>query len=215
MKNPYQNQRHYNSQSSSTYSFRPLLLAFETCCISSEQKSSAETTESTETEKITTESATIGKEITIFLGSTLKATLHTHYSQNPSVLFDGIESFILENGMTHLLFRANTSHASTSGTLKRQCTLQITPRVMPSYHKMQWAIDSCSHTSNSVLACQPTCHPDMSLLLYLSLSITSAVYEQAIESSTEISSCHFQVKSCPSSRKLSASSFVKRRRRQV
>jgi hypothetical protein len=99
----------------------------------------------------------------IFLGSTTKATLDTHYRENPSVLNSGQSSFILENGMTGLVFRANTSHSSTTGSLKKQCTLQICPRVSPSYHNMQWAIDSCSHTSNSVLARQNTCHPDMSL----------------------------------------------------
>jgi hypothetical protein len=99
----------------------------------------------------------------IFLGSTTKATLDTHYRENPSVLSSGQSSFILENGMTHLVFRDNTSHASTKGSLKKQCTLQVCPVVSPSYHNMQWAIDSCSHTSNSVLARQNTCHADMSL----------------------------------------------------
>jgi hypothetical protein len=92
-----------------------------------------------------------------------KATLEAHYGKNPSVFWSGIGSFILENGMTQLVFRANTSHASTKGSLKRQCTLQISSRVSPSYHNLQWTIDSCSHTSNSVLAGQNACHADMNL----------------------------------------------------
>jgi hypothetical protein len=99
----------------------------------------------------------------IFLGSTTKATLDTHYRQIPSVLSLGQSSFILDNGMTHLVFRANTSQSSKIGSLKKQCTLQMNHRISPSYRYMQWAIDSCSHTSNSVLARQNTCHADMSL----------------------------------------------------
>jgi hypothetical protein len=97
----------------------------------------------------------------IFLGSMSKATLDTHYRENPSVVYSGQSSFILENGMTRLIFRANTSHASTKGSLKRQCTLQISPKVSPSYHNLQWALDRCSHTSNSVRSRQNTCHADI------------------------------------------------------
>ncbi|CAL8126202.1 unnamed protein product [Orchesella dallaii] len=107
------------------------------------------------------------KAIAVKLGSTVKATMTSHYAkQNPDVVHTKKEAFILDNGLNctfYFLPSLNIKISKSVLTFQLENALNCNP-----YKNLQLAMNSPRLTENEVIGLQYSCHEKLQLKEFIS-----------------------------------------------